>query len=60
MTYVMRKRRIPNMDDMTSLQRHQNMQHIRSSNTKPEIILRKALWHAGIHYRKNYAALLGR
>lgn len=45
---------------MTSLQRHRNMQHIRSSNTKPEILLRKALWHAGIHYRKNYTALPGK
>lgn len=45
---------------MTSLQRHRNMQHIHSSNTKPEILLRKALWHAGIRYRKNYTALPGK
>ena len=36
------------------------MQNIRSQNTKPEILLRKALWHKGIRYRKNYAALPGK
>jgi len=48
------------MDDMTSAQRRKNMQRIRSQDTKPEIMLRKALWHAGIRYRKNYAALPGK
>lgn len=60
MTYTMMKGRMPNMDDMTPLQRHRNMQHIRSSNTKPEIMLRKALWHIGIRYRKNYSKLPGK
>ena len=36
------------------------MQHIRSKNTKIEVILRKALWHAGIRYRKNYKDLPGK
>ena len=35
------------------------MQRIRQKNTKPEILLRKALWHAGIRYRKNYRSLPG-
>lgn len=35
------------------------MQHIRSKDTSIEIILRKALWHQGIRYRKNYKALPG-
>lgn len=36
------------------------MSHIRASNTKPEIMLRKALWHRGIRYRKNYKELIGK
>lgn len=48
------------MDDMTPSQRHKNMQHIKAKDTKPEILLRKALWHKGIRYRKNYAKLPGR
>lgn len=48
------------MDVLTKEQRHKNMSHIRSSNTKPEIILRKALWHRGIRYRKNYKGLTGK
>lgn len=47
------------MDDMTATQRHRNMQRIRAADTKPEIMLRKALWHKGIRYRKNYKALPG-
>lgn len=48
------------MDDMTKEQRHQNMSHIRAKDTKAEVILRKALWHRGIRYRKNYAKLTGK
>jgi len=48
------------MDDMTPEQRRKNMQHIRSKDTKPEITLRKALWHAGIRYRKNVKGLPGK
>ena len=47
------------MDVLTQDQRHRNMQRIRSTDTKPEILLRKALWHRGIRYRKNYKALPG-
>ena len=36
------------MDDMTREQRHKNMSHIRSKDTKPEVLLRKALWKRGI------------
>jgi DNA mismatch endonuclease (patch repair protein) len=35
------------------------MSHIRSSETKPEIIFRKALWKWGIRYRKNVRGLFG-
>ncbi len=47
------------MDVLTKEQRRKNMQHIRSKNTKAELILRKALWHCGVRYRKNYKALPG-
>ena len=47
------------MDILTPEQRHRNMSRIRSQNTKIEIILRKALWHQGIRYRKNYDKLIG-
>lgn len=48
------------MDNLTKEQRHRIMSHIRASNTKPEIMLRKALWHRGIRYRKNYKELIGK
>lgn len=48
------------MDDMTREQRHKNMSHIRAKDTKPEVLLRKALWKRGIRYRKNYADLPGK
>lgn len=35
------------------------MVHIRNKDTKPEVMLRKALWHRGIRYRKNYRKLTG-
>lgn len=36
------------------------MQHIRSKNTKIELILRKALWHKGYRYRVAYKELPGK
>ena len=47
-------------DVLTPEQRRKNMQHIRSNNTKIEIILRKALWHKGYRYRINYKKLPGK
>ena len=44
-------------DDLTKEQRHKNMQHIRSNDTKIEVVLRKALWKKGYRYRKNYKRL---
>lgn len=41
-------------------QRHYNMSRIRSKDTKPEVLLRKALWHEGIRYRKNVKNLPGK
>lgn len=48
------------MDKLTKEQRHKNMSNIRSENTSIEIKLRKALWHKGYRYRKNYKALPGK
>jgi len=42
-----------------SEQIHYTMSRVRSKNTKIEIMLRKALWHSGIRYRKNFKALPG-
>ena len=47
------------MDVLTIEQRRKNMQRIRSTDTKPEIRLRKALWLRGVRYRKNYKELPG-
>lgn len=47
-------------DVLTPEQRRKNMRHIRSQNTKIEVILRKALWKKGHRYRKNYKKLPGK
>ncbi|MBT9703914.1 MULTISPECIES: very short patch repair endonuclease [Clostridia] len=47
-------------DDLTKEQRRKNMQHIRSNDTKIEVLLRKALWNRGYRYRKNYRDLPGK
>lgn len=48
------------MDTLTKEQRRKNMQNIKSKDTKIEIRLRKALWHKGYRYRKNYKGLPGK
>lgn len=48
------------MDKMTKDQRHKCMSHIRSKDTSIEVKLRKALWHKGYRYRKNYKNLPGK
>ena len=47
-------------DDLTKEQRRKNMQHIKSSDTQIEVLLRKALWKKGYRYRKNYKNLPGK
>ena len=47
-------------DVLTAEQRQKNMRNIHSSDTKIEVVLRKALWHKGYRYRKNYNKLPGR
>ncbi len=39
--------------------RSENMARVKSKNTKPEIFLRKKLWHEGFRYRVNYKELPG-
>ena len=39
---------------------HKNMSRIRGKDTSIEVVLRKALWHRGFRYRKNYKGLPGR
>lgn len=47
-------------DVMTKEQRSKNMKNIKSSNTKIELLLRKALWNKGVRYRKNVSTLPGK
>ena len=47
------------MDALTPQQRHKNMASIRSTNTKPEIPVRKYLWRQGFRYRLNNLRLPG-
>lgn len=48
------------MDNLTPEQRQKSMSSIRSKDTSIEVVLRKALWHHGYRYRKNYTALPGK
>ena len=48
------------MDNLTSIQRSKNMRAIRSTNTKAEVRLAKALWHLGYRYRKNNRTIFGK
>ena len=48
------------MDVLSREQRSRNMKAIHSRDTSIELILRKALWHKGFRYRKNYKSLPGR
>ncbi|WP_080780755.1 very short patch repair endonuclease [Chryseobacterium phocaeense] len=44
----------------TTPKRSKNMSKIRSKDTKPEILFRKALWALGIRYRINVTKLPGK
>lgn len=48
------------VDRLTKEQRHRCMSNIHSSNTKPEIKLRKALWKEGFRFRVNSKDLPGK
>lgn len=46
-------------DTISPERRSRNMAAIRSKDTKPEVYLRKLLYHNGFRYRKNYSGLFG-
>ena len=50
----------PRFNGTVSKQSHKTMSHIKGKDTRAELVLRKALWHKGIRYRKNYKGLPGR
>ena len=47
------------MDRLTPEQRHKNMAAVKGKGTKIELLLAKALWSAGIRYRKNDRSVFG-
>lgn len=47
---------MPNTKEQIS----KSMKHNKSKDTKPELLLRKELWHRGLRYRKNYNKLFGK
>ena len=50
----------PRFHGTTTAQRSKTMSRIRGKDTSIEVTLRKALWHKGFRYRKNYKELPGR
>lgn len=48
------------MDNKTTAERSKNMAAIKSTGTKDEVLLGKALWNAGLRYRKNNRSVFGR
>lgn len=48
------------MDVHTTSQRSKNMRAIKSTGTKDETRLAKALWHLGYRYRKNNKTIFGK
>ena len=53
------KKKEPRFHGEVSAKSHKNMSRIRGKDTSIEIILRKALWEKGYHYRKNYKDVPG-
>ena len=47
------------MDRLTPAQRRKNMQRVRNKDSQIEWQLRRALWHAGLRYRKNVREVFG-
>ena len=47
-------------DRMTREQRHRCMSRIRGRDTKPELVVRRWLWHQGFRYRLYVKSLPGR
>lgn len=50
----------PRFHGVVTEKSHKNMSRIHGKDTTIEMILRRALWHKGIRYRKNYKKIPGR
>ena len=48
------------MDRLTPEQRKKCMQSNKSTGTKPELVLAKAMWALGLRYRKNSGSIFGK
>lgn len=48
------------VDTLTPLERSVRMSRIRSKDTKPELVVRRAVWAAGFRYRLHGSGLPGR
>lgn len=48
------------MDNHTPEQRSYNMAQVKGRNTKPELIVRRLLWHKGYRYRIHLKSLAGK
>jgi len=48
------------MDNLTKEQRRKNMQNIRSSNTKPELLLAKLLRKEKVYFARHVKSIVGR
>lgn len=48
------------MKKLKPMTRSENMARVKNVNTKPELFLRKLLWHKGFRYRVNYSKLPGK
>ena len=60
MTEDRKKGKVKMTDRLTPEQRRKAMRNVRSADTSIEIKMRKALWHEGIRYRKNFKKLPGK
>lgn len=48
------------MDNHTPEQRRRNMQAVKNTDSKIEVMLRKELWNRGLRYQKNSTKVYGK
>ncbi len=64
MAYEDKKIKVPQFNEdsgfYTTKKRSRMMSKIRGKDSKPEVKFRKALWHLGYRYRKNYKHIIGK
>ena len=64
MSYEDKKIKVPRFNEesgfYTTKKRSKMMSKIKGKDSKPEVKFRKALWHLGYRYRKNYKKLIGK